>query len=77
MLGVLKVMDEMGREDFLYAFSGTVGGRATLPGFVPPIYDLTAPDGYFRRREAEISAMPAGPERSAASAALQAWIFDQ
>ena len=42
MLGVLKVMDEMGREGFLYAFSGTVGGRATLPGFVPPIYDLTA-----------------------------------
>ena len=77
MLGVLKVEDEEGKEDYLYAFSGTVGGRATLPGFVPPIYDLTAPEGYFRRREAEISAMPAGPERAAASAELQAWIFDQ
>ena len=77
MLGVLKVEDEEGREDYLYAFSGTVGGRATLPGFVPPIYDLTAPEGYFRQREAEISAMPAGPERAAASAELQAWIFDQ
>ena len=77
MLGVLKVEDEKGREDYLYAFSGTVGGRATLPGFVPPIYDLTAPEGYFRQREAEISAMPAGPERAAASAELQAWIFDQ
>ena len=77
MLGVLKVEDEEGREDYLYAFSGTVGGQATLPGFVPPIYDLTAPEGYFRQREAEISAMPAGPERSAASAELQAWIFDQ
>ena len=77
MLGVLKVADEEGREDYLYAFSGTVGGRATLPGFVPPIYDLTAPEGYFRQREAEISAMPAGPERAAASAELQAWIFDQ
>ena len=77
MLGVLKVEDEQGREDYLYAFSGTVGGRATLPGFVPPIYDLTAPEGYFRQREAEISAMPAGPERAAASAELQAWIFDQ
>lgn len=77
MLGVLKVEDEEGREDYLYAFSGTVGGRATLPGFVPPIYDLTAPEGYFRLREAEISAMPAGPERAAASAELQTWIFDQ
>ena len=77
MLGVLKVEDEEGKEGYLYAFSGTVGGRATLPGFVPPIYDLTDPEGYFRRREAEISAMPAGPERAAASAELQAWIFDQ
>ena len=77
MLGVLKVEDEEGKEGYLYAFSGTVGGRATLPGFVPPIYDLTDPDGYFRRREAEISAMPTGPERAAASAELQAWIFDQ
>ena len=77
MLGVLKVEDEEGKEGYLYAFSGTVGGRAVLPGFVPPIYDLTEPDGYFRRREAEISAMPAGPERAAASAELQAWIFDR
>lgn len=61
----------------IYAFSGTVGGTALLPGFVPPIFDLTAPDGYFRRREAEISAMPSGPEKSAASAELQAWIFDR
>ena len=61
----------------LYAFSGTVGGSATLPGFVPPIFDLTDPAGYFRRREAEISAMPAGKERSDASAELQRWIFTQ
>jgi tRNA pseudouridine32 synthase/23S rRNA pseudouridine746 synthase len=77
MLGVLKVEDEEGRVDYLYGFSGTVGGRAVVPGFVPPIFDLTSPDGYFRRREAEISAMPAGPERKAASAELQAWIFEQ
>ena len=77
MLGVLKVEDEKGAVDYLYAFSGTVGGRAVLPDFVPPIYDLTEPEGYFRRREAEISAMPAGPERAAASAELQAWLFEQ
>lgn len=77
MLGVLKVEDEEGKEGYLYAFSGTVGGRAVLPGFVPPIYDLTEPEGYFRRREAQIGAMPSGPERAAASAELQAWIFEQ
>ena len=77
MLGVLKVENEEGEIDYLYGFSGTVGGRAVVPGFVPPIFDLTDPEGYFRRREAEISAMPAGPERKAASAQLQAWIFEQ
>ena len=77
MLGVLKVEDKDGGIDYLYGVSGTVGGRAVIPGFVPPIFDLTDPDGYFKRREAEISAMPPGAERKAASAQLQAWIFDQ
>ena len=77
MLGVLKVKDDEGEVEYLYGFSGTVGGRAEVPGFVPPVYDLTRPDGYFRRREAEISAMPPGAERKAASAQLQDWIFDQ
>lgn len=70
MLGVL--LTDKGP---LYAFSGLSGGRSTLEGFVPPILDLTAPDGYFKKREAEISAMPQGPEKSRASAELQDWIF--
>lgn len=57
----------------LYAFSGLVGGQAVVPGFVPPVCDLTK--GYFKQREAEISAMPDGPEKAAASAELQDWIF--
>ncbi|MCR5352584.1 MAG: RluA family pseudouridine synthase [Bacteroidales bacterium] len=44
---------------------------------MPPIFDLTEPDGYFRKREAEISVMPAGEARKAASAELQTWIFEQ
>lgn len=59
----------------LYAFSGLVGGYSVLPGFVPPVYDLTT--GYFKQREAEISAMPDGPEKAAASSELQDWIFSQ
>jgi len=61
----------------LYAFSGLAGGRSRIEGFVPPIYDTAAPDSYFKKREAEISAMPAGEERKAASAELQAWLFEQ
>ena len=45
---------------FIAAFSGTVRGAdgrttATVDGFVPPIIDLTAPEGYFKLKEAEIS----------------------
>ena len=50
MLGVLVC-----KEACLAAFSGNVGGTCTVEGFVPPIYDLTCPDGYYREREAEIS----------------------
>ena len=42
---------------FLAAFSGNVGGRSMIEGFVPPIYDLTVKDGTYRTREAEISAI--------------------
>ena len=40
---------------YLAAFSGNVGGRSTIDGFVPPIYDLMDPEGEFKRREAEIT----------------------
>ena len=52
MLGVLVC-----REGYLAAFSGNVGGRSVIDGFVPPIYDLTDPTGEFKRREAEITAL--------------------
>lgn len=58
MLGVLLVE---GAEP-LYAFSGLAGGRAVLPGFVPPIFDWTL---------SEAASSP-GPERSAE---LQDWLF--
>ncbi len=40
---------------YLAAFSGNVGGLSTVEGFVPPIFDLLAPSGHFKSREAEIS----------------------
>ncbi len=50
MLGVLVC-----REGYIAAFSGNIGGRSIIEGFVPPIFDLQNPDGEFKRREAEIS----------------------
>lgn len=40
---------------YLAGFSGSVGGCSTIEGFVPPIYDLLDPCGYFKEKEAEIT----------------------
>ena len=40
---------------YLAAFSGNVGGRSHIEGFVPPIFDLQDPAGHFKVREAEIT----------------------
>ena len=55
MVGVLIVSDKGGNVGYLAAFSGNAGGRSNLEGFVPPIYDLLSPDGYFKREEARIT----------------------
>ena len=55
MMGVLIVKDRKGNLLTLKGFSGTVGGKASIEGFVPPIFDLTCPGGYYREKEAEIS----------------------
>lgn len=39
MFGVLVVRTPEGRIGFLRAFSGMIGGRWVLPGFVPPAFD--------------------------------------
>ena len=55
MLGVLVCEDSRGGLCYIAAFSGNVNGQSWIEGFVPPIYDLAAPDGHFKKREAEIS----------------------
>ena len=59
MMGVLAVAygPDYGQIGYLAGFSGIAGGKSIVKGFVPPIYDLTAPDGYFKIHEAEISAL--------------------
>ena len=55
MLGVLVFRDQSGQEGFLSGFSGNAGGRSIIEGFVPPIFDLSAPEGHYRTEEKEIS----------------------
>ena len=60
---------------YIAAFSGTVHGAdgkvtCTIDGFVPPIIDLTDPNGYFKRKEAEISQLNRRISELAASSEL-------
>jgi tRNA pseudouridine32 synthase/23S rRNA pseudouridine746 synthase len=57
MFGVLVVSDAYGAIGYLAAFSGLLDGKSMHPFFVPPVYDLTAPNGYFREEERRISDM--------------------
>lgn len=70
MLGVL--LTDSGP---LYAFSGVLSCGSTLHGFVPPVFDTT--EGYFKKREREISSMSDPLEKREASKELQSWLFDQ
>jgi tRNA pseudouridine32 synthase / 23S rRNA pseudouridine746 synthase len=42
MFGVLVVRGPGGHTGYLRAFSGTIGGRFHVPGFVPPVFDREA-----------------------------------
>lgn len=77
MMGVLMVETSAGDTDFLYGFSGSVKGNSIIDGFVPPIFDLLNPDGYYRKKEAEIVAEPDPSKKKAMSKDLQDWIFRQ
>ncbi|MBR2017878.1 MAG: RNA pseudouridine synthase [Prevotella sp.] len=55
MFGVLIVEDAEGRTGFLAAFSGLLADSNDHPYFVPAVYDMLQPDGYFKTHEEEIS----------------------
>nr|WP_083580463.1 RluA family pseudouridine synthase [Bacteroides ilei] len=57
MFGVLVVRTSNGQIGYLAAFSGNLAGSNLHDFFVPPIYDLLKPDGFFRIEEANISAI--------------------
>lgn len=57
MFGVLVVQTATGDIGYLAAFSGILAGKNLHPYFVPPVYDLLQPDGFFKIEEENISAI--------------------
>ena len=93
MFGVLVVQDAQGQTGYLAAFSGNLAGSNHHDYFVPPVYDLLNPTGYFKEEEARITEInqqishiqnssssviqTLKEERKQRSIALQQWIFEQ
>lgn len=68
MFGVLIVQNEQNTKDsqnlkgdtaYLAAFSGNLEGKNRHSFFVPPVYDLLQPQGFFKIEEEQISAINA------------------
>lgn len=57
MFGVLIVQDNEGQTGYLAAFSGNLAQSNNHTYFVPPVFDMLAPEGFFRKEEERISAI--------------------
>lgn len=68
MFGVLVVRNGQRKLGFLAAFSGQLAGTYQHDYFVPPVYDLSEPDGFFRDEERYISSLNDKIEAIASSA---------
>lgn len=57
MFGVLIVQTEHGETGYLAAFSGILAEKNLHPFFVPPVYNLLQPQGFFKIEEENISSI--------------------
>ena len=57
MFGVLILQTEHGETGYLAAFSGILAGKNLHPFFVPPVYNLLQPQGFFKIEEENISSI--------------------
>jgi len=55
MFGILLVQNEQGEVGYLSAFSGKIADGHQLAHFVPPVFDMLEPDGFFRKGQDELS----------------------
>lgn len=71
MFGVLIVQTASGDIGYLAAFSGILAGSNVHPYFVPPVYDLLQPSGFFKIEEENITAINMRIKEVEESAAYQ------
>jgi tRNA pseudouridine32 synthase/23S rRNA pseudouridine746 synthase len=83
MFGVLVVENTEGKLGFLAAFSGKLAESNHIPGFVPPVFDLLLPDGFFKKEEEilnqinrDLEALLAHPEYLQKVQSHQKIVFD-
>lgn len=76
MFGVLVVRTPAGAVGYLAAFSGNLAGKNVHHFFVPPIYDLLQPDGFFRQEEEQINEINTRIRTLQASPALEEARFE-
>jgi len=55
MFGILVVTDALGKLGYLASFSGNETNKETEITFVPQIFDITNPQGYFKQNEAKLT----------------------
>ena len=55
MFGILLVQNQQGEVGYLSAFSGKIADGHQLAHFVPPVFDMLEPDGFFRKGQEELS----------------------
>jgi len=55
MFGVLLVHNQQDELGFLSAFSGKISDSLHHPHFVPPVFDMLEPDGFFRKGQVELT----------------------
>ena len=53
----VQTQEESSPIGYLAAFSGNLAGKNLHPYFVPPVYDLLQPRGFFKIEEEQISAI--------------------
>ncbi|HKK75258.1 MAG TPA: pseudouridine synthase [Saprospiraceae bacterium] len=71
MFGVLVVQRSAGSLAYLAAFSGKIAESNHHSGFVPPVFDILQPGGFFRKEEAQITKLNQEVEKLEQDSALQ------
>lgn len=71
MFGIMLVQDQYRNLGYTVAFSGKLGGRNYIKGFVPPLFDTLNKEGFYKQGEAQTNILNEKIEAVEASAQLK------